>query len=251
MATSQTLGEATPDITHYSDKHCPWCRRVHITLSELGLPHEVVNIDIHVSRPEWYFEINPRGKVPAIKYNGTVVIESADIVKYLIDRHPSHLTQAHGVEIPRSEVDAFVDAFMGEKQASGPTPGQLFQSIMAAPDDAARDRLIQKLAVEIKQHIEPSLGNVAPYYGGSDELTLVEALCGPHLYLMATLPRGLGWNAFEAELSKEAPAFWRWMQTVAGNSTVNTGWDMETLVSLFKANIAKIRANFQRTEQKA
>ena len=45
--------------------------------------HETVNINL-AKKPDWYFEINPRGKVPSIEMNGEILYES-DITSYYVD----------------------------------------------------------------------------------------------------------------------------------------------------------------------
>ena len=45
--------------------------------------HETVNINLK-KKPEWYFDINPRGKVPSIEKNGDILYES-DITAGYVD----------------------------------------------------------------------------------------------------------------------------------------------------------------------
>lgn len=65
---------------------CPYAARTWITLLELGLPFELVEINAK-NKAEWYLDINPRGKVPAIQNmkDGTIVYESAICNEYLSD----------------------------------------------------------------------------------------------------------------------------------------------------------------------
>ena len=65
---------------------CPYAARTWITLLELGLPFEIVEIDAQ-NKPDWFLDINPRGKVPAIKNyrDGTIIYESAICNEYLSD----------------------------------------------------------------------------------------------------------------------------------------------------------------------
>ena len=46
-------------ITLYSNRACPYAHRVHITLAELGVQYEEVNIDLDKPRDAWYLKINP------------------------------------------------------------------------------------------------------------------------------------------------------------------------------------------------
>ena len=45
--------------------------------------HETINIHLQ-KKPEWYFDINPRGKVPSIEKNGDILYES-DITSNYVD----------------------------------------------------------------------------------------------------------------------------------------------------------------------
>ena len=59
-------------------------------LEEVGEPHETVLLDYGTTmKAPDYLAINPMGKVPAIKHNGTVVTECAAICAYLADAFPS------------------------------------------------------------------------------------------------------------------------------------------------------------------
>jgi glutathione S-transferase len=56
-----------------------------LVLTELGTPHERVQLDIHkkdTEKPE-FLKLNPNGKVPVIVHDGTPIWESAAITIYL------------------------------------------------------------------------------------------------------------------------------------------------------------------------
>ena len=71
----------------YDAAGCPYCARVRIVLAEKALVAETVEIDLR-SRPDWLYELNPAGKVPVLD-DGFVLPESAVIMEYLEERHPS------------------------------------------------------------------------------------------------------------------------------------------------------------------
>lgn len=62
---------------------------------ELGIPYEHVPVSIHGDKPqckeEWYREINPLGRIPAIEVVGHRMWESAAINIYLARKYGSHL----------------------------------------------------------------------------------------------------------------------------------------------------------------
>lgn len=64
--------------------------RVRWMLEELGVPHELVQMDFSKGdhkKPE-YMKIHPMGSLPAIEDNGFPLFESAAIVMHLADKHP-------------------------------------------------------------------------------------------------------------------------------------------------------------------
>ncbi len=78
-------------IKLYDFSLSPRARKVRITLAAKGLAYEKVPIDItkgEQKTPE-YLAINPSGKIPALRDNGTTVYESTIIMEYLNDTYPA------------------------------------------------------------------------------------------------------------------------------------------------------------------
>lgn len=75
-------------ITLYNAERCPYAARVRIVLAEKGLDMEVVEIDLS-DRPAWFYEKNPKGRVPVIEEEGGDPLpESAVIMEFLEERYP-------------------------------------------------------------------------------------------------------------------------------------------------------------------
>jgi glutathione S-transferase len=70
------------DLTLISFKLCPFVQRSVITLEEKGEPYEIEYIDL-ADKPDWFLELSPTGKVPALKVAGTALFESAVINEYI------------------------------------------------------------------------------------------------------------------------------------------------------------------------
>lgn len=72
----------------------------HIALSEAGLPHELVRVDLRThTLPDGtdYRTINPKGYVPVLELDdGTRLTEVAVILQYIADRAPGTLAPAFG-----------------------------------------------------------------------------------------------------------------------------------------------------------
>ncbi|XP_014210877.1 pyrimidodiazepine synthase-like [Copidosoma floridanum] len=72
----------------YRMKYCPFAQRVSLALTFKKIPHDIVNINLR-DKPEWYMQINPEGKVPAlVDLNGEIVVDSTAIVNYLEEKYP-------------------------------------------------------------------------------------------------------------------------------------------------------------------
>ena len=72
----------------YDAARCPYCARVRILLTEKGVEHELVPLDLD-DRPDWLWEKNPLGKVPVLEEGGFVLPESVVIMEYLEERYPT------------------------------------------------------------------------------------------------------------------------------------------------------------------
>lgn len=77
----------------YSMRFCPYAARTHLVLDAKNIPYHTVNIHLN-DKPEWLFDANPLGKVPALqlvdKPNSPFVYESLLIAEYLDEVHPQN-----------------------------------------------------------------------------------------------------------------------------------------------------------------
>lgn len=86
-------GSAKPELVEgkpyiFSMKFCPYAHRARLALSFKQIPYEIININLK-NKPKWYFDIHPKGQVPAfIGPDGKVVIESDVIVHTLDEMYP-------------------------------------------------------------------------------------------------------------------------------------------------------------------
>lgn len=78
-----------PQITFYTNPMSRG-RIARWMLEELGEPYETVVLEFGTTmKSSTYLEINPMGKVPAIKHGESIVTEAAAICAYLADAFPS------------------------------------------------------------------------------------------------------------------------------------------------------------------
>lgn len=99
MCLVNILGDAQPVFPDdgiyrlYSMRFCPYAARTHLVLDAKNIPYHTVNIHLY-DKPDWFFEANPLGKVPALqlvdKPNAPFIYESLLIGEYLDEVHPQN-----------------------------------------------------------------------------------------------------------------------------------------------------------------
>ena len=153
-------------LFHFDQSSCS--QKVRILLGELGIeftPHPI-NLMRGEQRSDWYLGINPRGQVPALVHDGTVHIESNDIIEYL-DRQ-----------------------FAGEDSSYLPTTDAERQRMRELMD--LEDQLHQDLRIVTFTYLAPDLDNHAPAADDSLEFighfrsafTRLDGLLKNHPYLL-------------------------------------------------------------------
>lgn len=75
------------EIEIYSAALCPFAQRSRLTLSEKGVPFELIEIDLQ-NKPANFLEISPYGKVPVLKHGDHRLWESTIINEYLDEIFP-------------------------------------------------------------------------------------------------------------------------------------------------------------------
>ncbi|KAK2060759.1 glutathione S-transferase domain-containing protein [Colletotrichum caudatum] len=233
------MSTAAPKIKLYTNHGCPWAHRAHIALAELGLPFEEEIVDLSTPRTEEYLRVNPRGLVPALSYDGEIVTESAIVSQFLADAHPSHLAPAAGsrdAALRRARVAFFVDAYFTKANA-------VVFKLYAAKSEAEARELAETFVDVVAKEVEPLLKDAAPYFGGSDKVTLAEVLTGSFtLRLFSFAKYEIFPKSILSSLEQKAPSFYKWAQAVNSTPSVNGIYDEEKVVEQTKKRIASMRA---------
>ncbi|KAJ5355892.1 hypothetical protein N7517_010501 [Penicillium concentricum] len=230
---------SSPKIILYTSRLCPWAHRAHIALKEIGLEYEEVTIDLSKPREPWYLEVNPRGLVPTISYDGAIISESGIVAQFLADAHQSHLlppSTSTANALYRARLSFFVDAFFTK------VIPHLFASIRAA-DETERDVAAEQLVAGIVKELEPLLEDTdgkGPFFGGSDRLTLAEVQSGSFLLRILSFAKpehGLVSAKFTT-LVEQAPRFKRWAEATVAHESVNFIYDEKTVADKMRAKFA-------------
>jgi glutathione S-transferase len=223
-------------------------QRVRIALAEKNLLWEGQHIALlqgeHL-RPD-YLKINPRGLVPALVHDGTVVIESSVILEYLEDAFPAPPLRpaAPGaraqmrvwVKIPDEGLHTACatisfSAVFAEQLASGLGPVELERRLanMPDPDRANRQRTLiregfgapfVRAAVrtyeKLIDEMELALAS-APWLAGGD-YSLAEAALAPYLARLDRLGFGRMWE-------RDRPRVADWFARVQARPSFKTAID--------------------------
>lgn len=124
-----------------SAKECPFVQRAVILLNEKEVPHSVKYIDLS-QKPDWFLAQSPRGRVPILNVNNTVLFESQAICEYLDETQgATRLAPADAVERAR---DRAWFAFSSEDLLV-----PLFQAMITDDREkysAKRDQVLGRLA---------------------------------------------------------------------------------------------------------
>ena len=246
-AATAEPGALPPKITLYTNHACPYAHRAHIALAELNLPYSEVIIDLNTPREQWYLDINPRGLVPTIAYSvpglfdkEEIVTESAIVAQFLADAFPGPFLPASKESptsaLQRARINFFFDTWSNKV-------GSHHFSLYMASDAAAKDEIATKLVAAVEKEIEPLLANAAPFFNGSQELTLAEALVAPFLVRLydsseegELVPKSL------AEKLDALPNFAKWAKVVRARPSVNGIYDAKKVLEVTKAKLAKMAA---------
>jgi len=230
--------EASPKIILYTNHRCPWAHRAHIALAELGLSFTEEIIDLDTPRTKEYLAINPRGLVPSISYNGTIITESAIVAQFLADAHPSHLEKSsteEGGALQRARINFFVDAYFTKVNS------KFFPILKATGEE--QEAAVTEFVAAIEKELEPLLKDANPFFGGSSKLTLAEVQTGSFLLRVVTFPKyDLLPSSFLETLQDKTPAFYKWASAVVKEKSVNYIYNEEAVAKGTKARFAKLNA---------
>ncbi|KAI1615269.1 thioredoxin-like protein [Exophiala viscosa] len=247
MSTTSTTPEANaqyPMIKMYTNHGCGWCHRVHITLKELGLPFEEVLVDLDNPRPEWFLQLNPRGLVPVFQYtpkpsSPTITLtESAAIVSFLTDLYPSHLLPSItplGTSPPSSGATSAAHlkyrmTFFTDTYFTKINP--LMFKLVGADQGAPQSKIVDDIITLLETEIDPLLVDAAPFFGGSQKITVVEAMTTPFTVRLYDFSND---EIFPASLAERMtgptlPNFSRWVKLCMEHPSLTEPWDKEYYV---------------------
>ncbi len=140
---------------------------VHAILNELGQKPKLVNVSAPDGQPRSpeFLKINPRGNVPVLDDDGTIIREGGAIISYLLDKHQSPMLPKSGAERPRA-----LEWLMFANATMHPAYGRGFFLLKTMPNGPAKDEILRTAIEKINQLWADVDGQLAktPYVCGSD-----------------------------------------------------------------------------------
>jgi glutathione S-transferase len=152
-------------LTLFSHPLCPYVQRAVISLSEKGVIHDRVYIDL-ANKPDWFIALSPLGKTPVLKVDDTVIFESAVILEYLEETQPNPLHPND--PLVRAEHRAWIE--VGSAILSD------IAGFYTAPDERILNAKAQAMKAKFARVEERLVGS--PWFDGA-AFHLIDGVFGP------------------------------------------------------------------------
>jgi len=181
---------------------CPFVHRSAILLREKGAPFELRFVDLE-KKPDWFLAISPRGKVPLLRVDGTVLFESAVINEYLDETLPPRMMPESALERARTRawVEVANDLFAQQyRLLLGPTEHDWNEGREKC------DAIFARLEKELR----------GDYFFG-DAFGLVDVAFAPAMYRFTIVERATG-----TEMLVGFPRVDAWARRLAERASVKT-----------------------------
>ena len=148
---------------------CPFAQRSKIALIEKGASFEETHIDPR-DKPDWFLQMNPKGKLPVLMHEGNLVRESAVVLEYLEDVLPEPALMPP-TPYGRSQVRLWLQFFNTEYVPA-------FYHALLSQEADRKDRMLAMLRELASAFAE--LDSSGPYFMGR-RLTLLDISVVPFI----------------------------------------------------------------------
>jgi len=105
-----------------------------------------------------------------------------------------------------------------------------------------KEKLMNTWFAAIEKEIEPLLKDAAPFFGGSDQMTMAEVQVAPFLIRMYALTRGGLLPKTFLEKLDGLPNFSKWAKAVTAKESVTYVFDEEKIVKGTASRVEKMKA---------
>ena len=156
-------------MTVYGVPLSPFVRKVCLALQEKGLDYRL-EIVAPFQQPEWFYDISPLGRIPALKDGDLPLADSAVIAQYLEDQYPHSVRLYGSSPAERARIhwlEKYADYELAPlttfcvfvNRVLNPTRGQ-------ACDEAAIRQVMEEKLPKHFDYLERELGD-AQFFGGA------------------------------------------------------------------------------------
>jgi len=105
-------------LTFMNMRFCPYAQRVRLVLDAKEIPYQTINLNLS-SKPQWFLDKNPLGKVPTVLDGEEIFYESLPVADYLDDAYPGRSLNPKGPKeklhdrMVLAHFDAGISAYYG------------------------------------------------------------------------------------------------------------------------------------------
>ncbi|SDH47173.1 glutathione S-transferase family protein [Pseudomonas panipatensis] len=139
----------------------PFVRKVRLFLAEKGVPYQLENIN-PFDQPEWYADLNPLRRIPALRDGDVSLADSSVICHYLEDRDPDLAPLCGESAVARARInwlEKYADYEVAPLATFTVFRNRLLRPMLGKPCDeaAVQDALLEKLPQHF-DYLEGCLG---------------------------------------------------------------------------------------------
>ncbi|MHA6493670.1 glutathione S-transferase family protein [Pseudomonas borbori] len=168
-------------VTLYGAPLSPFVRKVRLVLAEKGIAYQLEVVLPFGQQPDWYRELNPLGRIPALKDGDLCLADSSVICQYLDDQYPDQASLlGHSAE-QRAQVrwlEKYADYELAPLSTFTVFRNRLLKPSMGQECDeqAVQQALTEKLPPHF-DYLERTLGNADYFVGTSMTLADLAFAC--------------------------------------------------------------------------
>lgn len=167
-ASTVAAHKDSQDLVFYAGWFCPFVQRTWIALEEKKIPYQYVEVNPY-KKEKHFLDINPKGLVPAVEYQGKALYESLVLCEFLEDAYPEHKPHLLTTD-PYTR--AYIRIWTDYVQKNIVT-GQM--RLVQAQDEASQKAALEEYIKALKGFAEKIKG---PYFLG-EEFSVVDIAVAP------------------------------------------------------------------------
>ncbi|WP_281688500.1 glutathione S-transferase family protein [Pseudomonas citronellolis] len=153
-------------LTLYGAALSPFVRKVRLCLAEKGLDYQLENVD-PFNQPDWYADLNPLRRIPALRDGDVTLADSSVICHYLDDRDPQATPLCGGNALARARIswlEKYADYEVAPLATFTVFRNRLLKPLLGKPcDEAAVEAALQEKLPPHFDYLEGCLGE-ADYF---------------------------------------------------------------------------------------